>query len=158
MKKAENLPVKRNENESDSPDLFKDIDVNTQSSSADMSIIDLSISEDDVHNIDGSPTIKKKRKRYKVIPKSPAFDIISESEEKFVIPLNTNRDSVKTNLFKLPIPKADQDLSVIECSPEVSTRKSKTLSRVGNFISKKKTKNRKNNNTTLTQMFRASTR
>lgn len=158
LKQAGDLPLKKNQTESDSPDLFKDIDLNVQPSSAGMSIIDLSISEEDVVSIDGSPTIKKRRKRYKVIPKPPAFTIISESEEKSVTPVNTTRENVKTNLFKPPVLKTDHDLSVIEGTPEENTKRSKTSSRVSNFVSKRRTKNRKSNNATLTQMFRTPVR
>ncbi|XP_018568346.1 uncharacterized protein LOC108908708 isoform X1 [Anoplophora glabripennis] len=150
--------LRKNQTDNESPDLFKDIDLNAHCSTTDLSVIDLSISEDDVINIEGSPTIKKRRKRYKVIPNPPAFSIITECQEKPVTPVETIRNSVKTNLFKTPVVKSHLDFSVIEGTPEIITNKSKTSSRVSDFLSKKKFKNRKSNNSTLTQMFKNSSR
>ncbi|KAJ8920027.1 hypothetical protein NQ315_011677 [Exocentrus adspersus] len=134
--------------EGESPDLFRNVDLNAQCSSTDFSIIDLSVSDDDSTVVEGSPTIKKRRKRYQIVRKVPMVKDTAEKDDKPATSANT----IRTNLFKTPQSRFDQDVSIIEGTPEVIPKRNKTTSsNVSGFLSKKKGSS--GSNKTLTQMF-----
>ncbi|KAJ8952123.1 hypothetical protein NQ318_018459 [Aromia moschata] len=116
----------------ESPDLFRNVDLNVQMSLTDTTFIDLSISDEDITTIDGSPTIKRYKKRHRnKISSSIIPEVNSASKKPENNPLHNTKSlqSVKANLFKTPVGMSD-DFSIIEGTPESSTHKSIAASRL----------------------------
>ncbi|CAH1996270.1 unnamed protein product [Acanthoscelides obtectus] len=124
----------------ESPDLFKVIDQNVSNennSNTSSTIIDLSLSDENVpiSKTECSPTLNKRKKKFKHKNLNRKFD-----------------DSIdlgfKRNIFTPR--KSDADESVIAGTPDVSSKP------VTSLISSRTTKkSRKKKNTTLTQMYRS---
>ncbi|XP_023030332.2 uncharacterized protein [Leptinotarsa decemlineata] len=139
-----------NVTELESPDLFKNIDPNSHSKSdkhefSNSMIIDLSLSDDDRREIDTSPTLISKYR--KDLRKSKSKNSGANSSNS-----NNSKDInlVRKNIFHTPGP--DLEMSVIDSTPDLASRKLKTDSKVSQLLRKKKVK-RKGRNLTLTQIF-----
>ncbi|KAJ8981731.1 hypothetical protein NQ317_008992 [Molorchus minor] len=130
--------------EKESPDLFRNLDLNIQHSPVAQTVIDLSLSDDRDTDIESSPTIKR-RKRHK----GRLSPLVNSKNT----PVNKShpQKSVKINLFKTPMCKPNEDYSVIEGTPELTSQKSGTVNKLGRHISTKSGICKKNN--TLTQIF-----
>ncbi|XP_057656198.1 uncharacterized protein LOC130893818 [Diorhabda carinulata] len=107
--------------ELESPDIFRNESLKTECS--DISVIDISVSDEVVEKIDSSPTLISKRKKIK-IKKKPKCEII------------------RKNVLK----SLDDNSVIVDCTPEV-----KKMSNTRKTANLKKFK--KKNNSTLTQLF-----